>query len=76
MCRDWNPFWNESRLITANYKSVNQEKEARLSKTSKKSNYYLQKIFKELGIDPVLIGQEEPYTFFQGIGFDWYIDEL
>ena len=76
LCRDWNAWWNESRLLAGDYKSGNKEKEDRYSKAFQKSNYYLQKIYKELGIDPVLHGQEAPYTFCQGIGFDWYVDEL
>ena len=76
LCRDWNAWWNESNLLADDYKSGNKEKEERYSKAFEKSNYYLQKISKELGIDPVLHGQEAPYTFCQRIGFDWYIDEL
>ena len=63
LCRDYNAWWNESYLLADNYKSGNKEKEKRYSKAFYKSNYYLQKIYKELGIDPVLHGQEAPYTF-------------
>ncbi len=76
LCRDWNAKWNESYLLADAYKSGNKEKEEKYSKAIDKQNYYLQKIYKELGIDPVLHGQEAPYTFCQRIGFDWYIDEL
>ena len=76
LCRDYNACWNESYLLADAYKSGNKEKEEKYSKAIAKSNYYLQKIYKELGINPPLHGQEAPYTFCQRIGFDWYIDEL
>ena len=76
LCRDYNVWWNESYLLADNYKSGNKEKEERYSKAIDKSNYYLQKIYKELRIDPVLHGQEAPYTFCERIGFDWFVSDL
>ena len=76
LCRDWNAWWNESYKLVDGYKSGDEEKEKRYSKAIEKEGYYLQKIYKELGIDPVLYGQEAPYTFCKRIGFDWFIDEL
>ena len=76
LCRDYNAWWNESYLLADAYKSGNKEKEEKYSKAIDKQNYYLQKIYKELGITPQLHGQEASYTFCQRIGFDWYIDEL
>ena len=76
LCRDYNAWWNESYLLADAYKSGNKEKEEKYSKAVAKSNVYLTKIYKELGINPLLHGQEAPYTFCQRIGFDWYIDEL
>ena len=53
---------------------MNKEKEKSFSKAVEKENYYLQKIYKELGINPPLHGQEAPYRFCERIGFDWYVD--
>ena len=69
LCRDYNASWNESNLL-ANKKG----KEEELSKAVAKTNVYLKKIYKELGINPPLHGQEAPYTFCERIGFDWYVD--
>ena len=74
LCRDFNAWWNESNLLANNYKSGNKEKEKSFSKAVEKENYYLQKIYKELGINPPLHGQEAPYRFCERIGFDWYVD--
>ena len=74
LCRDYNAWWNESYLLADAYKSGNKEKEEKFSKAIDKSNYYLQRIYKELGINPPLHGQEAPYTFCERIGFDWYVD--
>ena len=74
LCRDYNVWWNESYLLADAYKSGNKEKEEKFSKAVDKSNYYLQRIYKELGINPPLHGQEAPYAFCERIGFDWYVD--
>ena len=74
LCRDYNAWWNESYLLADAYKSGNKEKEEKFSKAVDKSNYYLQRIYKELGINPPLHGQEAPYAFCERIGFDWYVD--
>ena len=76
LCRDYNVWWNESYLLADAYKSGNKEKEEKFSKAVDKSNYYLQKIYKELGIDSKLHGQEAEYTFCERIGFDWFVDLL
>ena len=76
LCRDYNVWWNESYLLADAYKSGNKEKEEKFSKAVDKSNYYLQKIQKELGIDSKLHGQEAEYTFCERIGFDWFVDLL
>ena len=76
LCRDYNASWNESNLLSDGYKSGDKEKEEAFSKAVAKSNVYLTKIYKELGITPLLHSQEEPETSCQRIGFDWYIDEL
>lgn len=74
LCRDYNASWNESYLLADAYKSGNKEKEEKYSKAIAKSNVYLAKIYKELGINPPLHGQEAPYAFCERIGFDWYVD--
>ena len=71
LCRDYNASWNEGNLL-ANKKG----KEEELTKAVAKTNVYLKKIYKELGITPLLHGQEEPETSCERIGFDWNIDEL
>ena len=76
LCRDYNVWWNESYLLADAYKSGNKEKEEKFSKAVDKSNYYLQKIYKELGINSQLHGQEAPYTYCERIGFDWFVDLL
>ena len=76
LCRDYNAWWNESYLLADAYKSGNKEREEKYSKAVDKQNYYLQKIYKELGIDPVLHGQEEPYQFCERVGFDWYVNDF
>ena len=76
LCRDWNTWWNESRLLAGDFKSRDKAKEEKFSKASEKSNFYRQKIYKELGITPVVHGQEEPYQFCERIGFDWYVSDL
>ena len=74
LCRDYNAWSNESNLLANDV--VKGDKEKEFSDAVAKSNVYLAKIYKELGINPPLHGQEAPYTFCQRIGFDWYIDEL
>ena len=74
LCRDYNAWWNESNLLSDGYKSGDKEKEEAFSDAVAKSNVYLTKIYKELGINPPLHGQEAPYTFCERIGFDWYVD--
>ncbi len=80
LCRDYNVWWNESYyladdLVKGNKdKDKDKDKEEKYSKAIKKSNYYLQKIYKELGINSQLHGQEAPYTYCERIGFDWFVD--
>ena len=74
LCRDYNAWWNESRLLAEWYESGNSEKEEEFSKSVAKSNYYLQKIYKELNINAPLHGEEAPYKFCERIGFDWFVD--
>ena len=50
LCRNWNSWWNESNLVASNYE---KEDEKRLRKAIDKENYYLQEIYKELGVNPV-----------------------
>ena len=76
LCRDYNAWWNESNLLSDGYKSGDKEKEKEFSDAIDKSNVYLTKIYKELGINPPLHGQEAPYTFCERIGFDWFVDLL
>lgn len=76
LCRDYNAWSNESNQLSDGYKSGDKEKEEAFSKAVAKSNVYLTKIYKELGITFTLHGQEEPETSCQRIGFDWDIDEL
>ena len=76
LCRDYNAWWKESYLLADAYKSGNKEKEEKYSNAVDKQNYYLQKIYKELGIDPVLHGQEEPYQFCERVGFDWFVNDF
>ena len=71
LCRDYNAWWNEGRLL-ANKKG----KEEELTKAVAKTNVYLKKIYKELGINPPLHGQEASYKFCERIGFDWFVDLL
>ena len=71
LCRDYNASWNEGNLL-ANKKG----KEEELSKAVAKTNVYLKKIYKELGINPPLHGQEASYKFCERIGFDWFVDLL
>ena len=72
LCRDYNAWWNESRLLADGYESGDKEKE--FSDAVAKSNIYLKKIYKELGINPPLHGQEASYKFCERIGFDWFVD--
>jgi len=78
LCRDYNAWSNESDLLANDLvkgdKDKNKEKE--FSDAIDKSNVYLTKIYKELGINPPLHGQEAPYTFCERIGFDWFVDLL
>ena len=74
LCRDYNAWWNESRLLADWYQSGNTEKEEEFSNAVAKSNYYLQKIYKELNINAPLHGQEASYKFCERIGFDWFVD--
>ena len=76
LCRDYNAWSNESRLLADWYKSGNKEKEEEFSNAVAKSNYYMQKIYQELKINPPLHGQEASYKFCERIGFDWYVNDL
>ena len=74
LCRDYNAWWNESYYLADAIENGDKDKEQKYSEAIKKSNYYLKKIYKELGITPVLHGQEASYAFCEKIGFDWFVD--
>ena len=69
LCRDYNAWWNEGRLL-ANKKG----KEEELTKAVAKTNVYLKKLIKELDITAPLHGQEAPYKYCERIGFDWFVE--
>ena len=71
LCRDYNAWWNEGRLL-ANKKG----KEEEFTKAVAKTNLYLKKLIKELDITAPLHGQEAPYKYCERIGFDWFVDLL
>ena len=74
LCRDYNAWWNESYYLADAIENGNKDKEQKYSEAINKSNYYLKKIYKELGITPVLHGQEASYAFCEKIGFDWFVN--
>ncbi len=76
LCRDYNAWWNESYYLADAIEKGEKDNEEKYSKAIKKQNYYVKKIYKELGITPPLHGQEASYAFCEKIGFDWFVDLL
>ena len=62
LCRDYNASWNEGNLL-ANKKG----KEEELTKAVAKTNVYLKKIYKELGIILPYMGKKLLINFVRGL---------
>ena len=76
LCRDYRAWDKESQLLSKWYQSGDKDKEEEFNNAISKSNIYLSKIYKELGINPPLHGQEAVPRFCEKIGFDWFVDLL
>ena len=74
LCREYRTWWRQGIINADGYKSNDNEKANKFKKAIKKQNYYQQKIYREMNIQPENIGNEEVYTMCERVGFDWYVD--